>query len=122
MIQVQSANKRRFTFSLLFTICFGLFLVQWQGFNHGVHHASGQHESIGWQGASIDLGDGGDYSHKHHCASYDALTLNFALTIHLAVLPVNDAKYQLAKAYLAYQALIAPQSSFEARAPPLQHA
>ena len=115
MIQIQSANNRRFFFSLLFSLCVGLFLAQWQGFTHGVHHAHEQHEKFNQGGPVADEAD------EHHCAAYDSLTLSFALTFHLASLPRSDAQHQLPKAYQAYQASIKPNSSFEARAPPAQH-
>jgi hypothetical protein len=120
MIQIRSAIYRRFIFSLLFSICLGLFLAQWQGFTHGVHHAHEQHEKFNQGGPVAEEADG-DYRQKHHCAAYDSLTLSFALTFHLAPLPQIDAQHQLPRAYQAYQASIKPNSSFEARAPPAQH-
>ena len=120
MIQIQSANNRRFIFSLLISICVGLFLAQWQGFTHGVHHAHEQHEKFDQASVGLEQASG-DHDQQRHCAAYDSLTLSFAFTVNLAPLPRSDAQHQLPKAYQAYQASIKPNSSFEARAPPTQH-
>ena len=112
MIQIQSANNRRFIFCVLLSICIGLLLAQWQGFAHGIHHAHEQYQKFDQPSSDDDQ--------RHHCAAYDSLTISFALTFHLATSPKNDAQHQLPRAYQAYQASIKPNSSFEARAPPDQ--
>lgn len=101
----------------------GLFLAQWQGFTHGVHHVPELQQAHDSQ-AEINEAhhtSSHDSRSSHHCAAYDSLTLSFAFVVQLPVLRVIDANHEVIKQYQFYQASIDAGAPFEARAPPAIH-
>ena len=106
----------------------GLFVAQWQGFNHGVAHglAVTQHNASDRvvSAQQIDTakhhhGHHGDESDgKHHCAAYDSQTLSMAMPAPIMNLPVIDKTNAAINSYLTYQASIEAYRPFDVRGPP----
>jgi hypothetical protein len=116
-------SRSRFTPHFLLCLCIGLFLAQWQGFSHGIHHAP---ESLKRLISKVETSDSHhslvhDEQSGHHCAAYDSLTLSFALSLHPPALRMVDAKHAAIKRYQIYQISIEADAPFEARAPPAKH-
>ena len=106
----------------------GLFVAQWQGFNHGVAHglAVTQHSAPELVASSkqIDTGkhhhghQGSESDGKHHCAAYDSQTLSMAMPAPIMNLPVIDKTNAAINSYLTYQASIEAYRPFDVRGPP----
>ncbi len=114
----------------------GLFVAQWQGFNHGVAHGLAATEHVASDAKkSADLADvakhqdacddqhakhhhGHDSDGKHHCAAYDSQTLSMAMPAPLLSLPVIDKTNAAINSYLTYQASIEAYRPFDVRGPP----
>jgi hypothetical protein len=116
------------TVSFLIFLVMGLFVAQWQGFNHGVAHGlsvtqhsasdsvkNAHHVDIAkhHHGHHADEVDG-----KHHCAAYDSQTLSMAMPAPIMNLPVIDKTNAAINSYLTYQASIEAYRPFDVRGPP----
>ena len=117
----------------------GLFVAQWQGFNHGIAHGLAVTQSV----PSHDVGQTEQASHakqqdvchdhqakhqhahndhqsegKHHCAAYDSQTLSMAMPALPFSLPVIDKTSAAINSYITYQASIEAYRPFDVRGPP----
>jgi hypothetical protein len=124
------------TVSFLIFLVMGLFVAQWQGFNHGIAHGLAATEHVASDAKkSADLADvakhqdacddqhtkhhhGHDSDGKHHCAAYDSQTLSMAMPAPLLSLPVIDKTNAAINSYLTYQASIEAYRPFDVRGPP----
>jgi hypothetical protein len=124
------------TIFFLFFLVMGLFVAQWQGFNHGIahglveKHVSSELTKNAHQFATADHQDvchdhhakQGHGSHdsdgKHHCAAYDSQTLGVAMPTLAVALPGIDKTNAAINSYLTYQASIEAYRPFDVRGPP----
>jgi CelD/BcsL family acetyltransferase involved in cellulose biosynthesis len=124
------------TVSFLIFLVMGLFVAQWQGFNHGIAHGLAATEHVASDAkTSADLVDvakhqdacddqhakhhhGHDSDGQHHCAAYDAQTLGVAMPTLPTSLPVIDKTNAAINSYLTYQASIEAYRPFDVRGPP----
>ncbi len=105
----------------------GLFLAQWQGFNHGVSHGlavKSLSAHVVGNGHQLDVAkhhhgqEDSESDGKHHCAAYDSQTLSMAMPAPIMNLPAIDKTNAAINSYLTYQASIEAYRPFDVRGPP----
>jgi hypothetical protein len=124
------------TISFLIFLVMGLFVAQWQGFNHGIAHglaekhvssdlikiahqlATAEHQEVCHDHHAKHGHGGHDSDGQHHCAAYDAQTLGVAMPTLPTSLPVIDKTNSAINSYLTYQASIEAYRPFDVRGPP----